>query len=287
MARKLPLPGIGYFSTTQRNRRGRQLGRVLATRYEEVVTDRLFPGNQQLGVSLQELMQAAQTTLELTQEQRGRCLVRVDAGGGSVPNLNWLLERDYHILGKACSGQQARLLAKTVQQWITDPHLPERQCGWVTEEPTAFARPVRRLAVRCPKPNGQWGIGVLICSLSDQEILCLAGATLETTTAGEAVMLALMSLYDQRGGGIETSFKGDKGGLGLTKRNKKRGSRAATGDAVGIFGAQCHCLGKSLAHPADVHAGGIPGSCDQEPLAPLRHLAHGSRCVSHQRLSAF
>jgi hypothetical protein len=212
----------GYFSTTQRNRRGRQLGRVLATRYEEVVVDRLFPGNQQLGVSLQELMQAAQTTLELTQEQRGRCLVRVDAGGGSVPNLNWRLPRDYHILGKACSGQQARLLAKTVQQWITDPHLPERQCGWVTEEPTAFARPVRRLAVRCPKPDGQWGTGVLICSLSDQEILRLAGATLETTTAGEAVMLAVMSLYDQRGGGIETSFKGDKGGLGLTKRNKKR-----------------------------------------------------------------
>ncbi len=31
-----------------------------------------------------------------------------------------------------------------------------------------------------------------------------------------------MTFYDQRGGGIETSFKGDKLGLGLTKRNKKR-----------------------------------------------------------------
>ncbi len=30
-----------------------------------------------------------------------------------------------------------------------------------------------------------------------------------------------MTFYDQRGGGIETSLKGDKQGLGLTKRNKK------------------------------------------------------------------
>ncbi len=30
-----------------------------------------------------------------------------------------------------------------------------------------------------------------------------------------------MTYYDQRGGGIETSLKGAKQGLGLTKRNKK------------------------------------------------------------------
>jgi hypothetical protein len=34
--------------------------------------------------------------------------------------------------------------------------------------------------------------------------------------------LAYVTCYDQRGGGIETAFKGDKQGLGLTKRNKKR-----------------------------------------------------------------
>ena len=37
-----------------------------------------------------------------------------------------------------------------------------------------------------------------------------------------AVLLAYVTFYDQRGGGIETSFKGDKQGLGLTKRSKKR-----------------------------------------------------------------
>jgi len=212
----------GYFAGSQRNRRGRQLGRVLATRYQEVVVDRLFAGNQQLNVTLQELMQAAQATLHLTPAQRQRCLVRVDAGGGSVPNLNWLVEQGYHILGKACSAQQARLLAKSVQEWVSDPRLPERQIGWITEAPTAFVRPVLRVAVRCRKPNGQWGISVLICSLSDQQILQLAGSSPQAASEKYAVLVALVALYDQRGGGIETSFKGDKRGMGLTKRNKKR-----------------------------------------------------------------
>ena len=138
----------GYFANAARNRRGRQLGRVLATRYQEVVVDRLFPGNCQLNATLQTLVTAAQNTLQLDSEQRRQTLVRFDAGGGSVPNLNWLLEQGYEVLGKACSGQQSRLLATTVQHWMTDTQVPERQIGWVCEEPAAFVRPVRRVAVR-------------------------------------------------------------------------------------------------------------------------------------------
>src|SRR2546422_9248822 len=37
-----------------------------------------------------------------------------------------------------------------------------------------------------------------------------------------AVLVASVTFSDQRGGGIETSFKGDKQGLGLTKRHQKR-----------------------------------------------------------------
>src|SRR5436190_15952041 len=37
----------GYFAK-QRNRRGRQLGRVLATRYHEIVVDQIFDGKAQL-----------------------------------------------------------------------------------------------------------------------------------------------------------------------------------------------------------------------------------------------
>jgi hypothetical protein len=56
------LPGIGYVAG-QYHRRGRQLGRVLATQYEEVVVDRLFAGNVQLISALQPLVEAAETTL--------------------------------------------------------------------------------------------------------------------------------------------------------------------------------------------------------------------------------
>ena len=183
--------------------------------------DRLVPGNCQLNATLQTLVTAAQNTLQLDAEQRRQTLVRIDAGGGSVPNLNWLLEQGYEVLGKACSGQQSRVLATTVQHWMTDTQVPERQIGWVCEEPTAFVRPVRRVAVRSRKPNGQWGVGVLMCSLSDQAVLHLVGVPLEAPADEQMVLRALVGLYDQRGGGIETSFKADKG-IGLTKRNKKR-----------------------------------------------------------------
>ncbi len=211
----------GYFANARRNRRGRQLGRVLASRYQEVVVDRLFTGNCQLNTTLQALVEAAQTTLQLTPAQRARCLVRIDAGGGSIPNFNWLLEQGYHILGKACSAQQARRLAQSVQEWLPDPHVPERQVGWVTPVPSDFVRPVRRLAVRCPKPNGQWGVGVLVCSLSDQDLFSLRDLP-PAVAQEQETLLRLLWVYDQRGEGVETSYKGDKGGLGLTQRNKKR-----------------------------------------------------------------
>src|SRR5437588_6609555 len=86
----------GYFAK-QRNRRGRQLGRVLASRYGEVVVDRLFDGTTQLTKALQPLMQGAEHTLELDESKRARTLVRLDAGGGSLDDVNWLLGRGYQV----------------------------------------------------------------------------------------------------------------------------------------------------------------------------------------------
>ena len=70
-------PASGYFAK-QRNRRGRQLGRVLASHYAEIVVDRLFDGKTQLSKALQPLMQAAERTLQLDKAKRARTLVRVD-----------------------------------------------------------------------------------------------------------------------------------------------------------------------------------------------------------------
>jgi hypothetical protein len=211
----------GYFAK-QRNRRGRQLGRVLATRYGEVVVDRLFDGSTQLTKALQPLMEAAEQTLALDAYKRGRTLVRIDAGGGSVDEVNWLLARGYQVHGKDYSSSRAQHLAESVQYWIDDPQVEGRQVGWVCQPATEYVRPVRRLAVRCRKANGQWGIGVLISTLSPSQVLALTQSQTSPTADPATVLLAYVYLYDQRGGGVETSFKGSHQGLGSTTRNKKR-----------------------------------------------------------------
>src|SRR6266436_2644956 len=219
--KKAAFESLGYFAK-QRNRRGRQLGRVLATRYEEVVTDRLFDGTTQLTKALQPLMQAAEQALELDERRRGRTLVRIDAGGGSLDDVNWRLSQGYQVHCKDYSSTRAQRLAQSVQYWVDDPHVQGRHVGWVRLPADEYVRPVRRIAVRCRKANGQWGIGVLISTLCPAEVLALTQVTTGPDADPATVLLAYVSLYDQRGGGIETSFKGDHQGLGSTKRSKKR-----------------------------------------------------------------
>ena len=120
---------------TQRHRRGRQLGRVLAPRYGDSVVDRLFGGTTPLTAALQPLVQAAEQTLERDADTRSRTVWRIDAGGGSVADVHWLLRHGYHVHGKDYSGTRAQTLAASVTQWLDDPRVRERQVGWVTVAP--------------------------------------------------------------------------------------------------------------------------------------------------------
>jgi len=211
----------GYFAS-QYHRRGRQLGRVLSSRYEEVVVDRLFAGNVQLIKALQPLVEAAETTLGLDEAKRRRTIIRVDAGSGTLEDLNWLLARGYEIMAKEYVGRRVERLAKTVTEWVQDPDWSERSFAWVSEPPTDYVRPLGRIVVRCRRRNGTFAYGVLICSLSPQQVLTELKRPSSQAADPVAVLTAYVNFYDQRGGGIETTFKGDKQGLGLTKRNKKR-----------------------------------------------------------------
>src|SRR6266536_508390 len=164
----------GYFAN-QRNRRGRQLGRVLATHYQESVVDQLFDGKTQLATALQPLVNAAEAVLGLDDAQRASTLIRVDAGGGSVADINWLLAHGYQVLAKDYSSVRSARVAASVNTWFTDPKLPERQVGWVIEPASAYVRPVVRLAVRCQKANGQWGYGMLIAPTDLAALRCAVG----------------------------------------------------------------------------------------------------------------
>jgi hypothetical protein len=219
--KKAAFASKGYFAK-QRNRRGRQLGRVLASRYHEIVVDQLFDGKTQLSGALQPLIQAAEGVLSLSEAKRAHTIVRVDAGGGSLGAVNWLLSRGYVVVAKDYSSQRSARLAASVSEWFDDPKLPERQVGWVRVSPSEYVCEVVRLAVRCRKANGQWGYGVLIGPVELAPILALLGPQTAAPHTDAERLLAYVYAYDRRGGGVESALRDDKQGLGLTKRNKKR-----------------------------------------------------------------
>ena len=113
-------------------------------------------------------------------------------------------------------------MAKSVKEWINDPRDTGRQIGWVTETTQLYTRPIHRIAVRCRKQNGQWGVGVILSSLAPQDVLLLTNQPPEQIENNSAVLLAYVYFYDQRGGGVEIDIKEDKQGLATSKRNKKR-----------------------------------------------------------------
>lgn len=209
----------GYFAR-QKNKRGRQLGRVVATLYDELVVERLYPGKTQLNRSLQALVTEAEQILDLNPGFRRRTVIRTDAGGGRDEDVNWLLNRHYGFLTKVTNWRRVAKLFQSVAVWQSDPKDPRRQLGWV-EQPHPYDQSTRQLAIRCAKKDGSWSSHVLVFNLSDDTLRWLT-PTLVTTDASLQVMLAALYAYDQRGGAAETTIKGSKQGLGLTKRNKKR-----------------------------------------------------------------
>ncbi len=158
--KKAAFASKGYFAK-QRKRRGRQLGRRLSTRYEEVVTDRLFDGKTQLTKALQPLMQAAEQTLELDERQRERTLVRVDAGGGSVDDVNWLLARGRS--GSIARITRARVLSAWQQASSTGSMTPRWRggrsagCDWL---PLSMSVPCDALPCAEASPMGS---GASVC----------------------------------------------------------------------------------------------------------------------------
>jgi hypothetical protein len=155
--RKAALSTKGYFATA-RHRRGRQLGRVLATRCSEVVTDQLFAGTTSLATVFRTLVEAAEQILELNEAQRQRTILRVDSGGGSIDDINWALERGYQIHTKDYSRRRARKLGLSVSEWFADPAIAGREVGWVTTPAPEYVRPVGRIAIRWRTKTGQWSM---------------------------------------------------------------------------------------------------------------------------------
>lgn len=289
----------GYFAG-QKNRRGRQLGRVLATPYAEIVVDRVFPGTTQLTGALQPLMRAAEEVLEWEAAQRARTIVRMDSGGGSVDDVNWLLERGYRVLCKDYSAQRAQKLTASVVRWYPDPKEVGREVGVVTAPATAYVRPVERIAVRYRKRNGQWGTEVLINTVPPEEIQRRVAPPRGALNAEHARLLATTYFYDGRGGACETSFKGGKQGLGMTKKNKKRFEAQQMVTQLLALAHNVLVWGKGWLLPAAPRLAqygimrmvrdvlGVLGRVEQTPGGPVRRIVLNERSrLAQHCLTAF
>ena len=218
----------------QRNRRGRQVGRVVASRYHEIVCDRLYPGNIVLHTALPDLLKDAEATLGLDAAKRKRTILRIDAGGGTGEDIQRALAMGYQIHVKDYSTARAERLAESVTDWIVDPHDANRQIGYVPV-PSPYLRSVTRIAVRHRTEKGGWKAGVIVSSLTKEEVLEEARLPEALRSHPQAALLAYVYFYDQRGGGCETEIKGDKQGLGMTKRNKKRFEAQQVLTALGVL----------------------------------------------------
>lgn len=210
----------GYFAG-EKNRRGRQLGRLLASWYDEIVVDKLYIGKRQLDANLPELIMTAEKALDLDETKRSGTILRVDGGGGKDDNINWMLNRNYQVMIKVKNWRRAVKLADSVTTWHIDPKVEDREVGWV-EKPYPYDKPTRQLALRKRKKNGSWSYHALVFTLTDQVLCELLGQADSPSPTNEQILLAALHFYDLRSGGLETQNKSDKQGLGLSRRNKHR-----------------------------------------------------------------
>jgi hypothetical protein len=193
----------GYMGR-ERSKTGRKLLRVRTAPEQEIVYEKVVSGKAASGLeSLQQAVREMERVLDLTtEEQRERVVIRLDSGFGGEATHRWILERGYQLLGKMKSAARVRKLCTTVSEWLPTSS-PGRQVGEVSQ-PIDLGRPTHQYAVRTPSHDKAEGehYSVLVSSLD--------------LTGQEAV-----EAYDGRAG-IENDFKGDKQGLGLRARRKRR-----------------------------------------------------------------
>jgi hypothetical protein len=203
--------------------RGRQIARATAAQYNEIIVDRVYEGRVVLETVIREVVLALEQALALSPEKRARTLIRVDSGGGGMPELDWLLERGYHILAKAKLSSGAAALGRAVEHWYTDPRHAGREVGWVpTESSAEDPRPIRLLAVRGKDKKGVWRHTIDVTTLLPHQAKTIAGELPKGLSPTRADALAVAYAYDKRGGAIEIENKQDKSGLGIGRRQKKR-----------------------------------------------------------------
>ena len=81
----------------------------------------LFDGKTQLNKALRPLIEAAEQVLELDERKRQRTILRIDSGGGSVEDINWVLSQRLSGAWQGLFGGASQDVGESVTEWISDP----------------------------------------------------------------------------------------------------------------------------------------------------------------------
>ena len=102
------------FPFSGKNATGRQLGRIAAVDYREVLLSYLFPGVQTSAPALPPLIDEFERIMPFSFCNRQHILLRMDAGFGTDSNLTWLLPHGYQIVVKGFSAARAAAHARCI-----------------------------------------------------------------------------------------------------------------------------------------------------------------------------
>lgn len=277
----------GYFADCKPGTTGRQLYRVSASQYNELVYQQVFPGNTG-SASLENfkvMLEAAFGVLGLKAKYKKRIVIRLDGGFGNGPIINYLLAEGYQFVVKLGNAPRAAKMGRSVEEqgWHLD-QCHQREFGLVHSESGYSAvegRPVYQIAVRHtpPEPNKEadktkakkvkasaavsanevklveappYAYNVLVVRVEG-----LAWTKGATVVASKSEILSQVHFYDSRVVIETASIKGDKQGLGLVKRRK-----------FSLCGQEMLVLLAQLAHNLVVWAKGWLAKFEPE-LAPF------------------
>jgi hypothetical protein len=206
-SKKAELSTKGYFSG-ERNATGRQLVRVSAPSYGEVIFSKLHPGNTNSCEVLKQTINEVERVLGSSSHNRQRTLIRLDGGFGTDENIEWLCSWGYQFVVKGYGGGRAGKLARSVAEdaWHEGPTTGQFLAIPTQEEAPRYSRKTKVVLRRWSDAKGKLYTDYLISTLTDLSAEQIA------------------KLYDQRAGmeaGMEAGIKGDKRGLGIENRRKK------------------------------------------------------------------
>jgi hypothetical protein len=231
----------GYFADCKPGTTGRQLYRVSASQYNELVYQQVFAGNTPSATleNFKQMLKAAFAVLGLKAKHKRRVLIRLDGGFGTTAIINYLLEEGYQFVVKLGNAPRAIKLSQSVESWHKDL-CHQREFGLIQADhgyEKAGQRAVYQIGVRhqpsekakakAPKKSKAAN------SLPPQSepavpayhynalVLCLEGLKWDKLAPVEAAaLLTQVHFYDSRVVIETASIKADKQGLGLTKRRK-------------------------------------------------------------------